>query len=78
MVERQLLITAQKVKVSGNAEMALLSQEGSMIETKSRSCGGWFPKLHTDKWFLWNLPPRDPLRDPAALLTEEGHSTTLS
>jgi hypothetical protein len=47
-----------------------------MIETKSRSCEGWFPKRHTDKWFLWNHPSRDPLRDPAALLTEEGRSLT--
>ena len=27
---------------SDEVEIALLSQEGSMIETKSRSCGGWF------------------------------------
>ena len=44
-----------------------------MFETKSRSCGGWFLKRHPAKWFHWNLPSRDPLRDPAALLTEEGH-----
>ena len=39
-----------------------------MIETQSRSCEGWFPKRCSHKWFLWNHPSRDPLRDPAALL----------
>ena len=36
-----------------------------MIETESRSCEGWFH---------WSHPSRDPLRDPAALLTQEGNS----
>jgi len=35
---------------------------------------GVVPKRHCDKWFLWNHPSRDPLRDPAALLTQEGIS----
>jgi hypothetical protein len=25
------------------------------------------------KWSLWNHPPRDPLRDPATLLSQEGN-----
>jgi len=51
---------------------ALLSEEGSTVKTKSRPCEGRFPERSLDKWFLWNHPSRDPLRDPAALLTKEG------
>jgi len=43
-----------------------------MVETKSRPCEGWFPMRRTEKWPGWNHPSRDPLRDPAALLTKEG------
>jgi hypothetical protein len=43
-----------------------------MIETKSRSCEGWFQHRNTYKWIRWNHPQRDPLRDPAAL-TQEGN-----
>jgi len=48
-----------------------------MVETKSRPCEGRFPKRYLDKWLQWNHPSRDPLRDPAALLTKEGslHAT---
>jgi hypothetical protein len=48
-----------------------------MVETKSRSCEGWFPNRRPDKWLLWNHPPRESLRDPAALLTEEGQIVHL-
>jgi hypothetical protein len=27
-----------------------------MIETKSRSCEGWFPSGDTEEWSLWNHP----------------------
>jgi len=53
-----------------------------MIETKSRSCEGWF-LCETSKTAFRNIsrkeppPPRDPLRDPAALLTEEGSPLVL-
>jgi hypothetical protein len=30
-----------------------------------------------ESWQLGNHPPRDPLRDPAALLTQEGNSLPL-
>jgi hypothetical protein len=49
-----------------------------MIETKSRSCEGWFQSGAIEVWSLWNHPPRDPLRDPAALLTQEGHFLNVS
>jgi hypothetical protein len=35
---------------------------------------GVVPKRHFAVWQLWNHPSRDPLRDPAALLTQEGNS----
>jgi hypothetical protein len=41
-----------------------------MIETKSRSCEGWFPSRNVS---VLEPPPRDALRDPAALLTQEGN-----
>jgi hypothetical protein len=28
-----------------------------MIETKSRSCEGWFPNRQLSKLLLWNHPP---------------------
>jgi hypothetical protein len=43
-----------------------------MIETKSRSCGGGSKAVHL-QGSLRNHPSRDPLRDPAALLTQEGN-----
>ena len=48
-----------------------------MIETQSGSCEGWFPRGDTEKWLLGNHPPRDPLCDPAALLTQEGSAFSL-
>jgi len=53
-----------------DAILALLSQEGSTIETKSRSCERWFQSL-TLKCLLGNHPPRD-TSCRAALLTQEG------
>jgi hypothetical protein len=44
-----------------------------MIETQSRSCGGWFLREPFVNARLWNHPSRDTLRDPAALLTQEGN-----
>src|SRR5688572_27759738 len=41
-----------------DAILALLSQEGSTIETKSRSCEGWF-QSSTLECLLGNHPPRD-------------------
>ncbi len=41
-----------RIDTVGEAEIALLSQEGSMIEMKSRSGEGWFLQRYTDKWFL--------------------------
>jgi hypothetical protein len=49
--------------VKGNP---LLSQEGW------REAPGWFQSGNVENWRLWNHPSRDPLRDPAALLTQEG------
>ena len=49
-----------------------------------RSCEGWFQRRSVSTlvlsscsfisagFLLWNHPSRDPLRDPAALLTQEG------
>jgi hypothetical protein len=47
--------------------IALLSQEGSVIAKQSHE--GWFQSGNPERWRFWNHPPRDPLRDPAALLT---------
>ena len=46
----------------------LLSQEGW------REAPGWFQSANPEGWRLRNHPSRDPLRDPAALLTQEGIS----
>jgi hypothetical protein len=46
----------------------LLSQEDSP---------GWFQSDHSYWRRLWNHPSRDPLRDPAALLTQEGNFPDL-
>src|SRR5688572_4636435 len=56
------------------ATLALLSQEGSTIETKSRSCEGWF-QSRTLECLLGNDPPRD-TSCRAALLTR-GSCKTL-
>jgi hypothetical protein len=45
------------VNLDSRLQPALLSQEGSTIETKSRSCEGWFPNRQTDEWSPWNHPP---------------------
>jgi hypothetical protein len=50
------------------ARTPLLSQEGW------REAPGWFQCRQFSKWPHWNHPSRDPLRDPAALLTQEGNS----
>jgi hypothetical protein len=44
-----------------------------MVETKSRPCEGRFQSRNPANWLLRSHPPRDPLRDPAALLTQEGN-----
>jgi len=44
----------------------LLNQEGW------REAPRWFQSGNLASWQLWNHPSRDPLRDPAALLTQEG------
>jgi hypothetical protein len=36
------------------------------------------PKRTFSMWSLLNHPPRDPLRDPAALLTQEGNLLVLN
>jgi hypothetical protein len=48
----------------------LLRQEGW------REAPGWFQGGNAENWRFWNHPSRDPLRDPAALLTPEGNSLT--
>jgi 5-methyltetrahydrofolate--homocysteine methyltransferase len=48
-------------------ENPLLSQEGW------REAPGWFRSDHLSRWRFGNHPSRDPLRDPAALLTQEGN-----
>jgi hypothetical protein len=47
-------------------ETPLLSQEGWPEGP------GWFQRNDSSVFGKWNHPPRDPLRDPAALLTQEG------
>jgi hypothetical protein len=49
-------------------EIPLLSQEGW------REAPEWFQSCNLASWRLRNHPSRDPLRDPAALLTQEGSS----
>ena len=68
---------ARGAEISGTA---LLSQEGSTIETAVEIVRGVVPKLHslrmhTETFRLGNHPSRHrKKRDDAALLTQEGNS----
>ena len=53
------------------SKIPLLSEEGW------REAPGWFQNDNLEGWWLWNHPSRDALRDPAALLTEEGNRSFL-
>ena len=65
-------------------ETALLSQEGSTIETAVEIVRGVVPvpqfsRLHSETFRLWNHPSRHRKeRDDAALLTQEGNSLVLT
>jgi hypothetical protein len=54
------------MRFESSEKIPLLSQEGW------REAPGWFQSGHAAGWQLRNHPSRDPLRDPAALLTQEG------
>ena len=51
---------------AGKNKTPLLSQEGW------REAPGWFQSRNPEGIWFRNHPSRDPLRDPAALLTQEG------
>ena len=64
--------------------IALLSQEGSTIETAVEIVRGVVPephslRMHSETFRLWNHPSRHRKeRDDAALLTQEGNSPDFS
>ena len=57
---------------------ALLSQEGSTIETAVEIVRGVVPKRTLVSVRFGNHPSRDSLRDPAALLSQEGNSPAFT
>jgi len=71
------------LEVSKSAETALLSQDGSTIETAVEIVRGVVPephslRMHSDTFRLGNDPSRHrKKRDDAALLTQEGNSPAL-
>jgi len=70
--------------VSKLAETAILSQEGSTIETAVEIVRGVVPdpqslRMHFESFRLGNHPSRHRKeRDGAALLTQEGHSPAFT
>src|SRR6188768_1347079 len=50
--------------------------ESGGAEHFSEGAPGWFQSGKPERRRFWNHPSRDPLRDPAALLTQEGNTLT--